>query len=73
MIYLIRKNKTKNRKDIYMLCELGGDLISRAKKPSTIGANTFNWRVRNGIEWFHVAITTKITKHIKYLRFNCDN
>ena len=38
----------------------GGDLLSRALRQSTIGAERLNDRVRNGIEWGPLAITTRL-------------
>ena len=40
----------------------GGDLLSHALRRSTIGANRFHGRVRDGIGWFTIAITTKSSK-----------
>ena len=37
----------------------GGDLLSRALRQSTIGAERLNDRVRNGIGWGPLAITTR--------------
>ena len=36
----------------------GGDLLSRALRRSTIGAEGFHGRVRDGIGWFTLAMTT---------------
>ena len=38
----------------------GGDLLSRALRQSTIGAERLNDRVRNGIGWGPLAITTRL-------------
>ena len=41
----------------------GSDLLSRALRQSTIGAEAVNDRVRNGIGWGHLAITTRPVKN----------
>lgn len=41
-------------------CKLGSDLLSRGSGQSTISAVGFHFRVRNGIECFTHAITTKL-------------
>ena len=38
----------------------GGDLLSRALRQSTIGAERLNDRVRDGIGWGPLAITTRL-------------
>ena len=38
----------------------GSDLLSRALRQSTIGAERLNDRVRNGIGWGPLAITTQL-------------
>ena len=43
----------------------GSDLLSRALRQSTISANSFHGRVRNGVGWDTVAITTKSSGHVK--------
>jgi len=51
----------------------GGDLLSRALRQSTIGAEAFHVRVRDGIGCFILAITTGSSKHTGFLkngRFN---
>ena len=40
----------------------GGDLLSRALRQSTIGAEAFNCRVRDGIGFRHLARTTRPAK-----------
>ena len=40
----------------------GGDLLSHALRRSTIGAEGFHDRVRNGIGWGTLAITTRSSK-----------
>ncbi len=42
----------------------GSDLLSRALRQSTIGAEAFHDRVRDGIGCSHFAITTRSAKHI---------
>ncbi len=44
------------------LRRLGGDLLSRALRRSTIGAEGFHGRVRDGIGWDTLAMTTKSSK-----------
>ncbi len=46
-----------------MLARPGGDLLSRALRRSTIGAEGLNGRVRNGIGCDSLAITTRSCKH----------
>ena len=41
---------------------LGGDLLSHTLRCSTISAKRFHGRVRDGIGWFTLAITTKSSK-----------
>ena len=41
----------------------GNDLLSRALRRSTISAQGFNGRVRNGIGWDTFAITTSSSNH----------
>ena len=45
-----------------VLCRPGGDLLSRVLRRSTIGAEEFDDRVRNGIGYGLLAITTKPAK-----------
>jgi hypothetical protein len=40
----------------------GGDLLSHALRRSTIGAEGFHGRVRDGIGWDTLAITTRSSK-----------
>ncbi len=42
----------------------GSDLLSRVLRQSTMGAKRFNGRVRNGIGWDTLAITTRSSKHL---------
>ena len=44
------------------LCRPGGDLLSRVLRQSTIGAEEFNGRVRNGIGFRLLAMTTRPAK-----------
>lgn len=46
-----------------VLCRPGGDLLSRVLRQSTIGAEEFNGRVRNGIGFRLLAMTTRPAKH----------
>ena len=46
------------------LSKPGGDLLSRALRQSTIGAKWLNDRVRNGIGWGPLAVTTRLTQEI---------
>jgi hypothetical protein len=43
----------------------GSDLLSRVLRRSTIGAEAFNGRVRNGIGFGHFAIATRQAKSTK--------
>ena len=43
----------------------GSDLLSHTLRCSTIGANRFHGRVRDGVGWFTDAITTKSSGHMK--------
>ncbi|CAN0541821.1 unnamed protein product, partial [Ectocarpus sp. 8 AP-2014] len=43
----------------------GSDLLSRALRQSTIGAEAFHFRVRDGIGCSHLAITTRSAKCMK--------
>ena len=49
---------------IYILDKPGSDLLSRALRQSTIGAERLNDRVRNGIGWGPLAITTRLMQDI---------
>jgi hypothetical protein len=51
-------------RDFDVLCRPGGDLLSRVLRQSTIGAEGFNGRVRNGIGFRPLAMTTRPAKHI---------
>ena len=53
-----------------MQSRLGSDRLSHALRRSTIGAKGFHFRVRNGIEWDTLAITTKPTSHPAELDHN---
>ena len=66
------RNKKPRRKDevindmegflysfTYILDKPGSDLLSRALRQSTIGAERLNDRVRDGIGWGPLAITTR--------------
>ncbi len=56
------------------LSKPGGDLLSRALRQSTIGAKWLNDRVRNGIGWGPLAITTWLTqKSISSIRVSVMN
>ena len=44
----------------------GGDLLSRALRRSTIGPEELNDRVRDGIGWGLLGITTRSTKKINF-------
>ena len=46
-----------------VLCRPGGDLLSRVLRQSTIGAEGFYGRVRNGIGYRPLAMTTRPAKH----------
>ena len=43
----------------------GSDLLSHTLRCSTIGANRFHGRVRDGVGWFTDAITTRPSRHMK--------
>ena len=46
----------------HAFCRPGSDLLSRALRQSTIGAEAFHDRVRDGIGCSHLAITTRSAK-----------
>ena len=46
----------------------GGDLLSRGLSQSTIGAEEFNGRVRNGIGWGLLAKATRPAKHALFVK-----
>ena len=46
-----------------VFCRPGSDLLSRVLRHSTIGAEAFNDRVRDGIGFGHLAIATRPAKH----------
>ena len=46
-----------------VLCRPGSDLLSRVLRRSTIGAEEFNGRVRDGIGFRLLAIATRPAKH----------
>jgi hypothetical protein len=48
----------------HVLGRLGSDLLSQGLSQSTIGAAALNDRVRNGIGFYHCAITTKSAEHM---------
>ena len=50
------------------LCRPGGDLLSRVLRHSTIGAEEFNGRVRNGIGFRLLAMTTRPAKLARDLK-----
>ena len=50
---------------ISVLCRPGSDLLSRVLRHSTIGAEEFNGRVRNGIGFRLLAMTTRPAKRRK--------
>ena len=47
-----------------VLCRPGSDLLSRVLRRSTIGAEEFNGRVRDGIGFRLLAIATRPAKHM---------
>ena len=47
---------------LFEFIRFGDDLLSRGLSQSTISAARLNFRVRDGIEWFPYAITTKSYK-----------
>ena len=47
---------------VLALCRPGSDLLSRVLRHSTIGAEAFNFRVRDGIGSGHLAIATRPAK-----------
>ena len=49
---------------IDVLCRPGGDLLSQVLRHSTIGAEEFNGRVRDGIGFRLLARATRPAKHI---------
>ena len=46
----------------------GSDLLSHTLRCSTIGAKGFHGRVRDGIGWFTLAITTRSSKKMKVIK-----
>ena len=48
----------------HVLCRPGSDLLSRVLRRSTIGAEEFNGRVRDGIGFRLLAIATRPAKHM---------
>ena len=50
-------------KGLFVLCRPGGDLLSRVLRHSTIGAEAFDGRVRDGIGSGHVARATRPAKN----------
>ena len=48
---------------ISVLCRPGGDLLSQVLRHSTIGAEAFDGRVRDGIGSGHFARATRPAKH----------
>jgi hypothetical protein len=48
--------------DLFVFCRPGNDLLSRALRQSTIGAEDFNGRVRDGIGFRLLAIITRSAK-----------
>ena len=65
----MRRNRLSNRifknyeDEQTVLGRPGGDLLSRALRRSTIGAEGINGRVRDGIGFRPLAITTRPAKH----------
>ena len=57
---LFESQKQKSR-----LVKLGNDLLFHTLRCSTIGAEKFNGRVRDGIEFRPLAIITKLMNYIK--------
>jgi hypothetical protein len=55
-----------------VLCRPGSDLLSRVLRQSTIGAEEFNGRVRNGIGFRLLAMTTRPAKHRNWFWFVTD-
>ena len=54
---------------LYASDRLGGDLLSHVLRRSTIGAESFHGRVRDGIGCWPLAMTTKSTRRIQQV---CD-
>ena len=55
--------KGRSVSEFLVLCRPGSDLLSRVLRRSTIGAEGFNGRVRNGIGFRPLAIATRPAKH----------
>ena len=56
---MVKKKKTKEiRKGGVVIRRTGDDRLSRVLRQSTIGDKRFNDRVRNGIGWDTLSITT---------------
>ena len=60
-----------SKEEIFVLCRPGGDLLSQGLSHSTIGADEFNGRVRNGIGFRLIARTTRPAKD-KDTKQNCN-
>ena len=58
-----RRAKEKSSCDVSVLGRPGSDLLSQALRRSTIGAEGFNGRVRNGIGFCPLARATRPAKH----------
>ena len=56
------KGAEKKRRIHFAICRPGSDLLSHVLRRSTIGAEAFHGRVRNGIGCSHLAITTRSAK-----------
>ena len=50
-------------KRVFVLCRPGDDLLSQVLRHSTIGADAFDGRVRDGIGSGHVARATRPAKN----------
>ena len=52
----------------HLLRRPGSDLLSHTLRCSTIGAKGFHGRVRDGIGWFTLAITTRSSKKMEVIK-----
>ena len=60
----------------FVVCGLdkpGDDLLSRALRQSTIGAEGLNDRVRNGIGWGPLAITTRLMQATSVISYKLNS
>ena len=69
---IVLRRLVSRRFGFSVLCRPGSDLLSRVLRQSTIGAEEFNGRVRNGIGFRLLAMTTRPAKHRNWFWFVTD-